>query len=200
MLPGSIAARLKDGEKVIADRHETVSVLFADIVGFTTYSATVSPEQLVAELNSVFEQFDELATRHGVEKIKTIGDAYMVAAGVPETTDQPAAALARFALDMQAASQAIVRGDGQPFTLRIGIATGAAVAGVIGADKRAFDLWGDTVNTASRMESHGEPGRIQVCPETARHLEGTLALQPREPIDIKGKGRMQTFFLGEQPS
>ncbi|MBI5609772.1 MAG: adenylate/guanylate cyclase domain-containing protein [Deltaproteobacteria bacterium] len=200
MLPGRIAAQLKAGASDIADAHDQVSVLFADIVGFTKYSAEVSPAQLVRDLNAVFRRFDALAAEHGVEKIKTIGDAYMVAAGVPTFRHDHAAALARFALALREVAAAIPRQDGTAFGLRIGIHYGQAVAGVIGTARLAYDLWGDTVNTASRMESHGEPGRIQVSAETAALLGEGFALQPRGEVEVKGKGLMSLYYLETTPS
>lgn len=198
MLPAVITRRLKSDSATIADDHAEVSVLFADIVGFTTYSATVSAGELVADLNRVFRRFDELTAQFGVEKIKTIGDAYMVASGVPEQRDDHAVALADFALALQAAAATVTRSDGEGFILRVGIHSGPAVAGVIGSARYAYDLWGDTVNTASRMESHGEPGRVQISERTAALLGDEFELEPRGAIDVKGKGLMQLFFLGER--
>ena len=195
MLPGRIAAQLKAGVPDIADAHDQVSVLFADIVGFTSYSAQVSAAQLVGDLNTVFRRFDALASEFGVEKIKTIGDAYMAAAGVPDHRADHAAVLADFALALRTAAAEIARPDGTPFALRIGIHSGPAVAGVIGSARFAYDLWGDTVNTASRMESHGEAGRIQVSAVTAGLLGDAFVLEPRGPIDVKGKGQMALYFL-----
>ena len=192
MLPPSIARRLKAGAPIIADAFPAVTVLFADIAGFTDYSARVTPEALVDELNVVFARFDQLARAHGVEKIKTIGDAYMVVSGAPEPRVDHAVAMARFAVELQAAAAGILRRDGQPFQLRVGLHTGAAVGGVIGSSKRAFDLWGDTVNTASRMESHGHVGRVHLSAEVAAALAGAFALEERGEILVKGKGRMRT--------
>ncbi len=198
MLPARIAGQLKSGIATIADSHAAVSVLFADIVGFTTYSAQVSAAQLVHDLNALFQCFDALAAQHGVEKIKTIGDAYMVAAGVPDNCADHAIILADFALALRQAASAISRPDGTPFALRIGIHSGPAIAGVIGTSRFAYDLWGDTVNTASRMESHSEAGRIQVSDQTAALLGDLFNLQPRGQIEVKGKGLMTVYFLEDR--
>ncbi len=198
MLPASIARRLKDGAAMIADAHPQVTILFADIAGFTDYSSSVTPATLVSELNAVFARFDALAAQHGVEKIKTIGDAYMAVTGALDARPDHAAAMARFALALQGEAAGILRGDGQAFQLRVGMHSGPAVGGVIGVSKRVFDLWGDTVNTASRMESHGEIGRIQVSAATAALLAGTFAVESRGEIAVKGKGAMAVYFLGDE--
>jgi class 3 adenylate cyclase len=195
ILPAPIAARLKAGEKTIADELKQVTVLFADIVGFTTLAARLPAGRVVALLDEVFSTFDALAARYRLEKIKTIGDAYMVASGVPEQRPDHAPAAADCALAMLAAIPALCDKLGTAIKLRIGLHSGAAVAGVIGKQKFSFDLWGDTVNTASRMESHGIPGRIHVSADTARHLENDFELEARGSIEVKGKGPMQTFFL-----
>ena len=195
ILPDPIARRLKDGSSVIADWHGSVSVLFADIVGFTSYSAQVGPEELVSRLDAIFQRFDVATSRRGLEKIKTIGDAYMVAAGVPEGRVDHAHALADLALDLRAI---VADGDGTtapPFEVRIGVHSGPVVAGVIGSTKFAYDLWGDTVNTASRMESHGEGGCIQISADTAELLGSDFLLEDRGVADIKGKGPMRVFRL-----
>jgi len=195
VLPDRIAERLKDGPATIADRHEEVTVVFADIVGFTPLAATLPPERLVEVLNQVFTRFDELAARHGVEKIKTIGDAYMAVAGVPDPRADHADAAARLALDLRDAVEAIRRETGHEVQIRIGVCSGPAVAGVIGIRKFAYDLWGDTVNTAARMESHGDPGAIHVAASTRRLLGDRFLLEDRGEIEVKGKGRMATSFL-----
>ncbi|MCE9499746.1 MAG: adenylate/guanylate cyclase domain-containing protein, partial [Leptospira sp.] len=162
MLPASIAERLKNGEKTIADHHATVTILFADIVGFTSLSAKVPPVEVVSLLNEIFSQFDALTERSGAEKIKTIGDAYMAVAGIPDGTDNHPELMARLSLDMVAAIREINTSGLGPLDIRIGLHSGSVVAGVIGTSKFLYDIWGDTVNTASRMESHGIPGEIQV--------------------------------------
>ena len=194
VLPGPIAERLKTGENLIVDRFDAVSVLFADIVGFTALSARTSPEALVTMLNELFSMFDRLAEQHGLEKIKTIGDAYMVVAGIPPVADH-AAAITEMAIDMLAFVESYSRRLGLELTIRLGIHTGPVVAGVIGTKKFIYDLWGDTVNTASRMESHGVPGRIQVSEATYQLLAGRFAFEPRPPIEVKGKGAMQTYLV-----
>jgi class 3 adenylate cyclase/HAMP domain-containing protein len=201
VLPAPIAERLKRAQGVIVDGFDQVSVLFADIVGFTAMSATTTPEMLVAMLDELFSRFDELAEVHGLEKIKTIGDAYMAVAGIPESRDDHAVAAARMALDMQAALQAYATRTGANLAIRIGIHTGSVVAGVIGRKKFIYDLWGDTVNVASRMESHGIAGRIHVSEATCERLRASFEVQPRGMMDIKGKGMMKTYLLvGEKPA
>ena len=195
ILPAPIAQRLKDGEATIADRYEEVTILFADIVGFTPLSERMVPDDLVGLLNRIFTAFDRLADRHGLEKIKTIGDAYMVAGGLPQRRADHAQAVARMALDMQTAIAAFADPEGRPLQLRIGIHTGPAAAGVIGARKFIYDVWSDTVNTASRMESHSFPAKIQVTQETYGRLKDAFLFEDRGEIMIKGKGAMRTYFL-----
>lgn len=195
VLPASIADRLKQDEKVIADQFDDVTVMFADLVGFTQASQQVRPDELVGTLDELFSTFDRLVERHGLEKIKTIGDAYMVAGGLPDPRPDHAAAVADMALALRRAVSERVDPAGHPMDVRIGIDTGPVVAGVIGRHKFAYDLWGDTVNTASRMESHGVPGRIQVTERTYRRLRDAYLFEPRGPVEIKGKGIMDTWFL-----
>ncbi|MEW6776581.1 MAG: adenylate/guanylate cyclase domain-containing protein [Bdellovibrionota bacterium] len=191
ILPAPIASRLKKGEETIADGFEEITVLFSDIVGFTSLSQKVKPAEIVHILNRIFSRFDEIAEKHGLEKIKTIGDAYMVVGGVPEPRPDHAEAVAGMALEMVEAIDAF--GDG--LQMRIGIHTGPVVAGVIGKKKYSYDLWGDTVNTASRMESHGIPGRVQISEATRRKLGDRFAVEPRGEIEVKGKGRLTTYLL-----
>ena len=196
VLPGPIAARLRETTgSTIADAFDEVSVLFADIVGFTAFSANVGPVEVVQILNAMFSRFDELADRHGLEKIKTIGDAYMVAGGIPAPRPDHAEAVAEMALDMM--QEMLVRDPAvsSQLQVRIGIATGPVVAGVIGTRKFIYDLWGDTVNMASRMESHGLPGMIQVTEATYRRLSGKYELRERGKVTVKGKGDMPTWIL-----
>ena len=196
VLPDPIADRLKQrpGE-VIADSFAEATVLFADLVGFTTLSARTPPDALVEMLDDVFSRFDELSERHGLEKIKTIGDAYMAAAGVPTPRPDHAEAAAAMALDMNDALADVNRRRGLALSLRIGLHSGPVVAGVIGSRKFIYDLWGDTVNVASRMESHGVPGRVHVSPETRARLEERFVLTERGTIDVKGRGPMTTWLL-----
>ncbi|MFM9972516.1 MAG: adenylate/guanylate cyclase domain-containing protein, partial [Burkholderiales bacterium] len=195
ILPGPIADRLKEDDSTIADSFPEVSVLFADIVGFTELSSHVDPSQLVVMLNGVFSQFDALAERHGLEKIKTIGDAYMIVAGVPVPRADHAVALAAMALDMIDAIESINAARGTQLKVRIGINSGPVIAGVIGTKKFIYDLWGDAVNIASRMESTGIPGRVHVTADTHALLEGTFVMEPRGTITVKGKGEMHTWLL-----
>ncbi|RLC67261.1 MAG: adenylate/guanylate cyclase domain-containing response regulator [Chloroflexi bacterium] len=195
ILPKPIADRLKQGEGIIADSFEEVTVLFADLVGFTPLSAPMSPTALVFLLNGIFSTFDRMTEQYGVEKIKTIGDAYMVVGGVPTPRPDHAEAIAEMALDMQSTlDQFRVDGD-KPLHMRIGIHTGPVVAGVIGTVKFSYDLWGDTVTTASRMESHGLSDHIQVTSATYERLRDKYRFERRGVIEVKGKGKMTTYFL-----
>lgn len=194
ILPESIAKRLQE-QDTIADSFEEVTVLFADIVDFTKLSGQISPTELVSLLNEIFSRFDNLLERHGLEKIKTIGDSYMVAGGLPLLRTDHAEAIAEFALDMQQAIAEFNTEKGQTFSMRIGINTGPVVAGVIGLKKFIYDLWGDTVNIASRMESHGIPGCIHVSSSTYERLKDKYLFQERGTIQVKGKGEMTTYLL-----
>ncbi len=198
VLPAPIADRLKTGESLIVDRFENVSVLFADLVGFTTHASKTSPEELVTMLNELFSLFDKLAEQHGLEKIKTIGDAYMVVAGIPQPVADHAIAIAHMARDMIAGLDDYAKRTESELSIRIGIHTGSVVAGVIGTKKFIYDLWGDTVNTASRMESTGVPGRIQVSEAVQLLLKDQFELEERGEIEVKGKGKMRTYLLGNQ--
>ena len=195
ILPEPIAARLKESPSSIADGHDEITVLFADIANFTPMSEELSPGDLVALLNRVFTRIDHVMQKHGIEKIKTIGDAYMAAAGVPVRYSEHAERMADAALEVSTAMESFVGPRGERISLRMGISTGPAVAGVIGVHKFAYDLWGDKVNTASRMESHGETGRIQVTDATYELLEETHLFRERGPVDVKGKGVMKTWWL-----
>jgi class 3 adenylate cyclase/HAMP domain-containing protein len=195
VLPAPIAERLKRNERVIVDSFDQVTVLFADIVGFTALSSRTTPEALVTMLDELFSLFDDLAEVHGLEKIKTIGDAYMAVAGIPEPRDDHASAAARMALDMQAAMQTYAARHGSDLAIRIGIHSGSVVAGVIGRKKFIYDLWGDTVNIASRMESHGIAGRIHISEATFECLRASFQCEHRGIVDIRGKGAMRTYLL-----
>ncbi len=195
ILPEPIANRLKQDSSAIAESFEEVSILFADIVGFTPLSAQMQPIQLVSLLNRIFSEFDQLVDRYQLEKIKTIGDAYMVAAGLPIPRDDHAAAIADLALAMQKSIQDFRTDAGDPIQIRIGINSGVVVAGVIGTKKFIYDLWGDTVNVASRMEAHGEPNTIQVTEATYVRLRDRYQFTKRGTIAIKGRGDMTTYWL-----
>ncbi len=196
ILPSPVADRLKQREQTIADSFAEVTVLFADIVNFTALSANLAPTELVALLNDIFSTFDDLAEKHGLEKIKTIGDAYMVVGGIPYPRADHAPAVAEMALDMQAAiANFKCHHHNQPFDMRIGMNTGPVVAGVIGTKKFLYDLWGDTVNIASRMESQGQRGQIQVTEATYQALKDQFTLAERGTIHVKGRGDMTTYWL-----
>lgn len=195
ILPSAIAGRLKGGEKSIANGHEIVSVMFADLCGFTALSRKTTPADLVSMLNGIFTAFDHIVERHGVEKIKTIGDCYMLVGGIPLHRGDHAAAVAECALEMLDALAALNRETGTELQMRVGIHTGPVVAGVIGKIKFTYDLWGDTVNVASRMESSGQPGRIHLSEQTAEQLQGRFLLEDRGFVECKGLGAVKTFFL-----
>lgn len=187
-----MAARLKEGPGVIAEHFAGVTVLFADLVGFTPLSARLDPERLVELLNEVFSLFDKLAEQHGLEKIKTIGDSYMAVGGLPVPRADHAEAVAEMALDIQRHLTGLAGGGLQ---VRIGIHSGPVVAGVTGRKKFSYDLWGDTVNITSRMEAHGVKGGIQVTAATYERLKGEYEFAERGVIPVKGKGLMQTYML-----
>ncbi len=195
ILPSSIIKKLRESPDTIADRFENCTVLFSDIVGFTEMSKKMPAVAVVSLLNDIFSSFDDLAEKHGLEKIKTIGDAYMVVGGLPEPDPMHAESVARFALEMLDVIRDYRNKSELPLELRIGINTGDAVAGVIGKKKFIYDLWGDSVNTASRMESHGLPGQIQVTESTYNLLKGKFKLEERGSIEIKGMGLVKSFML-----
>lgn len=195
ILPLKIANRMKEGEIKIADKHQEVTIMFIDIVGFTVLANSLPPDKLVEILDSVFSRFDELADKYNLEKIKTIGDAYMVAGGIPEVIENHVEAVVSMALECQAAIAELSREIGVELACRAGIHTGAIVAGVIGQRKIAYDLWGDTVNIGSRMESHGAPNRVHCTEAVYQILKDAYNFEHRGSIDIKGKGMMNTYFL-----
>ncbi len=197
IFPRAIAERLKVSQDVIAERSEEVSVVFADITGFTPVAERLPAEEVVILLDKIFSAFDELVAHHGLEKIKTIGDGYLVAAGIPTPRADHAEAAAHVALAMRQALTELPVASG--LNLRVGIDSGPVVAGVIGRTKFGYDLWGDTVNTASRMQSHAPPGGIQVTERTYRRLEGEFLFERRKGVVVKGKGEMTTYvLLGER--
>jgi class 3 adenylate cyclase len=195
VLPATIAGRLKGGEKTIADIFPEATVLFADIAGFTQISARMTPHALVTVLNRIFSAFDRLCESYGVEKIKTIGDAIMVAAGLPSPRPDHVAIMAAFSLDLMAIAGTIATREEKHIRMRIGIHAGPVIAGVIGTNRFSYDLWGDTVNIASRMESQGVPGRIQVTEAVYQRLADDFVFEPRGIQQIRGIGEMQTYFL-----
>ena len=195
VLPRAIAERLKRAPGVIAESHPEVTVLFADVVDFTPFAVQTPPERVVGVLDEVFSAFDRLAQRHGLEKIKTIGDAYMVAAGLPLARSDHAEAMAAMAIDMLDEFARVREALELDLAIRVGMDSGPVVAGVIGRHKFSYDLWGDTVNTASRMESSGLPGRIQVGDGAYQRLRERHRFEERGEIEVKGKGRIRAYFL-----
>lgn len=195
ILPHPIVERLKRGEQAIAERFDDVTVLFADLVDFTRWSMLLPPEHVVEILGQVFTEFDALTERYGLEKIKTIGDAYMVVAGVPSPHPDHREAIAYMALGMMEAIRRLNRVLGTSLDLRIGLNSGPVIAGIIGTRKFAYDLWGDTVNMASRLESHGQAGRIHVSEATRLALQDRFSFEPRGETEMKSIGRVKTWFL-----
>ena len=195
ILPEEIAHKLKEDTQAIAEYFESVTILFSDIVGFTSMSARMAPIDLVNCLNDMFSSFDRLAEKYDLEKIKTIGDAYMIVGGLPIPQHNHAAAMATMALEMQKIMENFCLSNGEPLQIRIGIHTGPVVAGVIGVRKFSYDIWGDTVNTASRMESSGLAGKIQVSDSVYRLLQDQFTFEERGIISVKGKGEMKTYWL-----
>lgn len=195
ILPREIVTRMNGGETIIADRRSDVTILFADLVAFTRLTSRLSAGDLVHLLNSLFSEFDRLALSLGVEKIKTLGDSYMVAGGLPEARADHAHAVADMALAMIATVERMNRESPIALQMRIGIHSGDVVAGVIGTHKFVYDIWGDAVNIASRMESHSLPNRIQISAATYQHLHKRFRLEPHGSVDVKGKGLMDTYFL-----
>jgi len=195
ILPQAVAERFKNDQSYLAEGFESVTVLFADIVGFTSFSEKTKPDALVKFLNEIFSKFDGLTETYGLEKIKTIGDAYMVAGGVPIRSDNHTRKICQMALKIQEIIQDIKDPNGEPLRVRIGISTGPVTAGVIGVKKFIYDLWGDTVNTASRMESHSVDGTTQITSEVYELVKNEFDCKERGTIQVKGKGAMTTYFL-----
>lgn len=195
ILPKKIAEMLKVEERTIAEQYDSASILFADMVGFTSMSTNMNPSEMVDLLNKIYSHFDTLSEKYGVEKILTIGDSYMAASGVPSKRLDHAQALASMALDMLEYSKEIPAENGKSIKFRVGINSGPLVAGVIGQKKFRYDVWGDTVNTASRMESNGRAGKIQITRSTYELLKDEFLFDSRGEIDVKGKGQMETWYL-----
>ena len=198
VLPSSVVDRLQGGEKVIADHFQDATILFTDLVGFTALTSKLAPNRVLDLLNTIFSGFDRLAVEHGLEKIKTIGDAYMAAGGLPQKRADHATAVAAMALGMPEIVAAASREFAEPLGIRIGMHTGPVAAGIIGQNKFVYDVWGDTVNVASRMEHYGEPGRVHISAATRAAIGDAYRVEARAPIDVKGRGWMATFFLGER--
>jgi len=201
MMPKAIADQLKlDKHKTIADGYESVTILFVDLVGFTAKSSERTPQEVIAFLNDLFTEFDLLATKHGVEKIKTLGDSYMAAAGLPKLQTNHPQRIAHFAIDMIEAARKFSETMGEDFKLRVGFHSGPAVAGVIGTEKPFYDVWGDTVNMASRLESHGKTDFIQVTRATKNLLADQFTFCRRGNVAMKGKGTQEVWYLtGHRP-
>jgi adenylate cyclase len=198
ILPRAVVDRINDGASMVADHIPEATIVFADIVNFTPFTGKMNPAEVVGVLNRIFSAFDRLVDQHRAEKIKTIGDGYMVAVGIPEPCDDHAGIAARLSLTMLDGFSAIRSEMGAPIQLRIGIHTGPAIAGVIGERKFAYDIWGTTVNIASRMESHGAPDRVHVSKVVADRVAGRFKLTPRGAVEVKGAGLMETFWLEAQ--
>ena len=201
ILPSSVADRLKDPERnIIADKYDDASVLFADIAGFTERASDMPPDRLIRFLDRLYSDFDALLDKHGLEKIKVSGDSYMVVSGVPQPRADHVEALAAYALDMAEAASHLKDSHGNALPLRIGLASGPVVAGVVGSRRFFYDVWGDAVNVASRMESTDSIGRIQVPEDVYRRLKDDFVLQERGAVEVKGKGSMRTWYLiGRRP-
>lgn len=195
VLPQTIATRLKQGERTIAERFDGVTVLFADVVDFSNFASRTEPEDIVSLLNDLFSRFDHLAAQHGLEKIKTIGDSYLVVGGLPERRPDHAEAIASMALEMLDSVNAFNRDQGSQFRMRIGLNSGPVVAGIIGRQKFSYDLWGSTVNLASRMQSSGLADAIQVTAATHELLQGKFHFTPRGTVACKGLGEVNTYLL-----
>lgn len=198
VLPPAIAARMKAGEETIADFHPEATVLFADLVGFTLLSAHIAPEQVVCLLNEIFSLFDAAAAKLGLEKIKTVGDTYIVAAGVPEAQPDDPGRVLEMALSIKAELARFNHSYNTSVQVRVGICTGPVVAGVIGRQKFAYDIWGDTVNVAARLEAFGEPGTIHVSEQTYEKLKGRFRFEMKPRVSLKGKGETTVYRVIEK--
>ena len=199
VLPEAIANRLRHGETTIADSFSEVTVLFADLVGFTNLSSARKPQEIVAMLNDLFTRFDDSARRVGVEKIKTIGDAYMAVAGLPTPYPDHARRVVLLAMEVLRHVEEFRERTGAQLSIRVGINSGPVVAGIIGSTKFIYDLWGDTVNVASRMESHGVADRIQVTRTVYERLSKEFQFEQRGDVEVKGKGKVETWLLCDLP-
>lgn len=197
LVPPAIASRIEQGETPIADSHAEVAVLFSDFVGFTSLTRRIAPHQLIKLLNDMFSEFDAAAERHGVEKIKTIGDGYMAACGPPVSEALRTTAVVRFGLEMVEITERVAQKHGIPIGIRVGVHSGSLIAGVIGKSRFAYDMWGETVNMASRMESSGVPGQVQVSEPAFQRLDGQFAFDAREDVQIKGSPNVNAYLVRE---
>ncbi len=197
LVPPAIARRIEDGESPIADSHAEIAVLFSDFVGFTSLTSRIAPHRLIQLLNDMFSEFDAAAERHGVEKIKTIGDGYMAACGAPVNESMRTAAMVRFGLELVVITERVSAKYQVPIGIRIGVHSGSLIAGVIGKSRFAYDMWGETVNMASRMESTGVPGRVQVSESAFQRLDGNFAFEAREDLQIKGLNNATAYLVTE---
>ena len=195
ILPKDVATRLKQGEEMIADQYDSVSILFVDLVDFTPLSATSDPKAMLALLGEIFSYFDQLVEKYGVSKIETVGDSYVMAAGLPTHCENHAALLTHLALDIRAYFERGVFLERQPVHCRMGINSGPIMAGVIERKKISYNVWGDTINTASRMQSHGVPGQIQVSESTYELIKDEFICEPRGTVNVKGKGEMDVWLV-----
>ena len=198
LVPPAIARRIEQGEAPIADSHTEVAVLFSDFAGFTSLTRRIAPNQLIELLNDMFSEFDAAAERHGVEKIKTIGDGYMAACGPPMAEAMRTTAVVRFGLEMVEITERVAQKHGIPIGIRVGVHSGGLIAGVIGKSRFAYDMWGETVNMASRMESSGIPGQVQVSEPAFQRLDGQFAFEAREDIQIKGSPNVNAYLVTER--
>jgi len=197
LVPPAIAQRIQHGESPIADSHAEIAILFSDFVGFTSLTSRIAPHRLIQLLNDLFSEFDAAAVRHGIEKIKTIGDGYMAACGAPVPESMRTTAMVKFGLEMVDITERVSKKHQVPIGIRVGVHSGSLIAGVIGKNRFAYDMWGETVNLASRMESSGVPGRVQISEAAFQRLDGRFAVETRENLEIKGANNVTAYLVTE---